>query len=418
MPDAVPPHILDAQPESATFIERCLRQEYAETPEPRNWNDSTDFRRILDPLNGQKYEQACREAEALLSTYPDLDLIYSWFASALLKQKHFEQAAAIARDGLSKSKRKYTLCVTLGDIAWETGNLADTVYWWMQAWHCQESLPGQGGDNTIFLYLSYIASELKLDEIADALVQRADRLRFGQIRLAANTASTLRTLARSGNTAEIQFVLHQMAKKYFAIKAIQREGETSVPAERAAWVPGRVLQTPGRLEIGLIEGLIRDENRSRPLLEEAWVIPCLKVEEQRYQVQMTRAQKTSLLQACVLDGLPPGEYLIAYNPFPVEDEQDYCRQWDGKILDCSSAAALFASLSLDGRQSVETWQGPRGGTLLECGQVLEIKANTAVGVKAGLPLVVEFLADQKPYTAQVMPGQTGHFILRSHACAD
>ena len=419
MPNADSSLAADRPAGTATFIQRCLAPEYCEIPESRKWNDSADFRRVLDPLNGQKYEEACREADALLPAYPDLDLIYNWFASALLRQKHFEKAASIAREGLAKSKRKYSLCVKLGEIAWETGNLADTVYWWAQAWHCQESLPGLDGDHTVFLYLSYIASELKLDEIADALIQTADRLRVGQIRLVTNTASTLRTLARSGNTAEIQFVLRQMAEKYLAVKAPPAAGEAAfVPAGLPAWAPGQALETPGRLEIGLIEGLIWDERRPRPSLEGAWVIPCLKVGESRYQVQMTRAQKTSPMQDCVLDGLPPGEYLIALNPFAVADEAEYRRQWDGKILDFGSAAALFASLSLEDRQSVDAWPGPRGGMLQEGGQVLEIKANTAVGVKAGLPLVVEFLAHQKPYTAQVLPGQTAHLILRSHACAD
>lgn len=47
----------------------------------------------------------------------------------------------------------------------------------------------------------------------------------------------------------------------------------------------------------------------------------------------------------------------------------------------------------------------------------EIKANTAVGVRGSLPLVVEFLTDCKPYTTRMMPAQTSHLIIRSHACA-
>ena len=105
----------------------------------------------------------------------------------------------------------------------------------------------------------------------------------------------------------------------------------------------------GRLEIGLISGLIWEKDRPDPPLEGAWVIPSLKVEAQRYQIKMSLAQKTSSSQACIFEELPPGEYLIAYNPFQVEDEAGYRLQWDGKILDFSSIMALFASLSFEQR---------------------------------------------------------------------
>jgi hypothetical protein len=405
----------------ASFIQHCLNAEYHETLESRSWHDSPEIRRVLDPLNDRRYTDACLEAEKILPTYPDFDLIYCWYTSALAKQKRFDQAVSVAREGLARSKRKFKLCVKLGEIAWETGNLADCVYWWAQAWHCQETLPDFGSNESAFLFLYYISTELKLIEIAESLIQRVDQIRNGQVRLEVNTASTLRSLVRASSTLGIQIVLSRMAEKYLGIKAVRVEGfETaSLSSVEISWAPGQVLETPGRLEIGLIAGLIWEEDGPRASLGGAWVIPCLKVEAQLYQVKMTLAQKTTSSQACIFEALPPGEYLIAYNPFPVGDQEGYRYQWDGKLLDLSSPTALLSSLSMGGELMVDFWPGPRGGTVQnEAGLVLEIKANTAVGVRGRFPLVVEFLADHEPYTIRVKPAQTSHLNIRSHACMD
>jgi hypothetical protein len=402
-----------------SFIQRCLTPEYREIKESRTWKDSPAFRQVLDPLNSQHFTDACLEAEKLLLIYPDFDLIYVWNSSALILQNEFKQAVLVAQEGLLKANRKYNLCVKLGEVSWKTDNLADGVYWWTQAWHCQETLPNLGGSESAFLYLYYVAAELKLNDIAEALIQRVDQIRGGGIRLEVNTASTLRSLARAEATPAIKFVLNQMADKYLGIKAERmKDFEAAIPsAQDIPWAPGQIVEAMGRLEIGLISGLIWEKDKPRPLLEGTWVIPCLKVEAQRYQVKMSLAQKTSSSQACIFEELQPGEYLISYNPFPVEDEAGYSLYWNGKILDFSSAGALFASLSSGSGLTIGIWPGPRGGTIKdETGQILEIKGNTAIGVRGNYPLVVEFLGDHSPYTIQVKPAQTSHLIVRSHVC--
>jgi hypothetical protein len=398
-------------------VQRCLTPEYAEAPEPRTWQTSPGFRRVLDPLNAQRYAAACQEAEKLLPAYTDFDLIYVWHASALLYQKQLAQAEAVAQEGLARSKRKFNLCVQLGQIAWEAGNLADAVYWWAQAWHGQETLPRWGGNESTFLYLYYVAAELQLAGAAATLLRRVDQMRGGQIRLNATAASSLRSLARAGDTPDIQLVLRRLAEKYLGEGAPADAPASAAAAPAPAWAPGQVVETPGRLEIGLIAGLMWDEDRPRPPLGGAWVIPCLKVDAQRCKINMTLAKQANATQACVFETMPPGEYVIAYNPFPVPDEAGYRRHWDGKILDFSTAETLFASLTPGSERPVELFAGPRGGTVQsEAGPVTQIKANTAVGVRDSFPLIVEFLAEQVPYSITVKPAQTSQLTIRSHAC--
>ena len=403
---------------SKTFLAHCMTPEYAEIEEERSWDGTPEFRLVLDPLNRQEYGTACREAQQLIVKYPDLDLPYVWYAAALIREQQFDEANVIAHQGLAASKRKYNLCEQLGEIAWKTGRLLDSVYWWAQAWHCQESFP-ELKDYTVFLYLHYIALEVGLEEVAGALIGIVDRLRSGQIRLDVNAAAGVRRLARTGDTTRTRNALISMAKLYFGVVSTSESG-TGVydsTGEDLVWSPGKEFEEPGRMDVGLVEGILWDESFVRPSLTDVWIIPCRKIQKYRYIIVMNAAQKTGEDQRCIIESLPPGEYTIAYNPFPIgSDVERYRNYWDGRVLDYTSTESLFDSLTGNGREKIQLWAGPRGGQredAVNC--VNSIKANTGVGISGEYPIVVEFLADHKPYTSIVAPSQTAYLVVRAHA---
>ena len=205
-------HILEATVKS--YVQRCLEPGFAEGEEPRDWRCDPSFRSVLDPLNAGDLTTAAQQAEKLAVQFPDLDLPYDWWAGALLRQRKVNEARKVSRRGLEQSRRKYMLCARLGEVNWEAGLLADAVYWWAQAVHCQESLRHRTGGYKSYLYLHYVAAGAREPEVAAAFLQRADSISSGMIRLDPATARSLTDSASRHTTPDIREVLTGLRARY------------------------------------------------------------------------------------------------------------------------------------------------------------------------------------------------------------
>jgi hypothetical protein len=196
------------------YYERCLKQEYFEENESRSWAINPEFRKILDPLNEGNNARACEESEKLVVEFPDFDVIYYWWGTALLRMRSYDKARQVLSEGLRKVKQKCFLCNVLGEVEWKSRNIKEAVYWWSQGLHCQESLPNHGGEVGAYLYFYYVADGIGLSDCASAFLLKADTIRSGQIRLNAQTAEDLRSLARPAKTSAIEKVVKELVSKY------------------------------------------------------------------------------------------------------------------------------------------------------------------------------------------------------------
>jgi hypothetical protein len=167
-------------------------------------------------LNSGRNEVVCREAEALIGQFGDFSNLYAWWGAALLRMGSLDKARKVLKDGLERATEKFLLCNRLGEVEWKARELKAAVYWWAQGLHCQESLSesGYGGEEGAYLYLHYVAEGLRLSECSKAFLMRVDSIRPGMIRLNAETANDLISLARSAETPSITQVLKKLVQYY------------------------------------------------------------------------------------------------------------------------------------------------------------------------------------------------------------
>jgi hypothetical protein len=194
------------------YVQRCLEPAFVEAKERRDFQSDPSFRSVLDPLHSDD-TTAAREAEKLAARFPDLDLAYSWWGDALMSLGEFDRAREVLRRGLERSRRKFMLCTSLGEVEWRAGNLPEAVYSWAQAVHCQESLEDRGHDVAAYLYLLSVAIGLEEADAAGALLRRVDAIRR-DIRLVPLRDASLREFASREGTPEIREVLRGLRTRY------------------------------------------------------------------------------------------------------------------------------------------------------------------------------------------------------------
>jgi len=175
----------------------------------------------------------------------------------------------------------------------------------------------------------------------------------------------------------------------------------------------------GRLEGKLAEATLSNENKgARPPLTDALVALCLKTAEKECTVDAALTTNSDNDRAFVFETLSPGEYVLLYNPFTIEDEAAYWEYWDRRILDLTDAQTL-----LDSAAPAETMHisaGSGGGVGVKTNPVTgqlgfsTVNKNTAIWLNP-YPLVVEFVAEQTPVIAKIEAGQTESLTIQTHA---
>jgi hypothetical protein len=224
---AEPPSLKPRPVDEEQYVSECLQRKCEELPEARSWNSDPDFQKVLSPLNSGDNISACREAEALIARFGDFADLYAWWGAALVRMGALDKARQVLRDGLEKARGKYLLCNRLGEVEWKARDLDQSVYWWSQGMHCQESLAASnyGGSEGAYLYLYYVAEGIGLAECSRAFLMRVDTIRPGMIRLNTETANDLIALARSGKNRSVETVLKELVQKYMVL---QRRSATVV----------------------------------------------------------------------------------------------------------------------------------------------------------------------------------------------
>ena len=165
-------------------------------------------------MNRRELATAEAEAERLADRFGDLHLIYGWWGSALEGRGELGRARDVLKRGLAKARKKSALCIRLGELASEAGDIKEAVYWWAQAVHCQEATGDYGGSASAYLYLHYVAEVAGRLDVATAFLARADRIRPGQVRLVTEAADELQSVAARGSTPGVEAVLCELRDRY------------------------------------------------------------------------------------------------------------------------------------------------------------------------------------------------------------
>src|ERR1035437_5274845 len=126
-----------------------------EQAESRTGGDAA-FRHVPDALNARRHAEAGQMAQQVIADYPDLELAYCWVASAYSAAEEFGAARSILTRGLKIAKRKYNLCIRLGKVELDVGDIRAAMYLWIQGVHGQESIRKKD-DHSPYLYLAYVA---------------------------------------------------------------------------------------------------------------------------------------------------------------------------------------------------------------------------------------------------------------------
>jgi len=164
------------------YVDSCFTFDFQEVDEARDWYGIEELRKVTELGNQDKVREAMSLLESIWGQYTDFDFVYIWKAVLRDKMGKIDDARAVIHEGLTRCKKKYSLCNQLATIEFESGSLAEAVRWWIKSAAAQISI-GQTDSVPPFLYLAYIAEALGDRASSDRLLSEVDKIRPGQIRL-------------------------------------------------------------------------------------------------------------------------------------------------------------------------------------------------------------------------------------------
>lgn len=173
--------------------------------------------------------------------------------------------------------------------------------------------------------------------------------------------------------------------------------------------------TTGSLAGEIIEAAVPSTNVTRPDLTDALIVLCLKTSTNQCVVDEKLSTRSDNLRKFILESIPPGEYIVLYNPYPIDDISAYWKQWDMRKLIFTDFNALCLSMASKGTFNIGSGTGGGVSAKIVNGkmQMGSVHKNTAVWLKSS-PLVVEFVGEQIPLSVKIVAGQTTKVTIQSH----
>jgi hypothetical protein len=174
---------------------------------------------------------------------------------------------------------------------------------------------------------------------------------------------------------------------------------------------------PARLDGRLVQGEIADARPQRPPLAYALVVLCRKTSENVCVVDSGLSTFCSQQGSFTLAPVPPGEYIVLYNPLTMEDIAAYWQYWNDRELDFTDGESLFGSFGEDSIPIYFSGETGDGVTAADAGGDTirqAILANTAIW-HTDYPLVIEFVGDLVPVTVRISMGETVPITVTTHA---
>lgn len=206
-------HLKSFPPTGDPYVDDCLTLQYQEVYDDRQFGDIPEMKEVASLGNAGRIDEAMNLAESLLPKYPDLDIVYGWLEILHNKRGEYDKARAVLKDGLKKSKRKYTMLYYLGKTELEARRLPEAVRWWIQSVLSQISI-GEYINHNPFLYLAYVSQFVGLDHVASLLFQKVDVIPHGGTRLTRNAQLDIYKLVNSQRTVSMSRALMELYNRY------------------------------------------------------------------------------------------------------------------------------------------------------------------------------------------------------------
>jgi len=210
-------HLKSFPPTGDPYVDDCLTLQYQEVYDDRQFGDIPEMKEVASLGNAGRIDEAMNLAESLLPKYPDLDIVYGWLEFLHNKRGEYDKARAVLKDGLKKSKRKYTMLYYLGETELEARRLPEAVRWWIQSVLSQISI-GEYINHNPFLYLAYVSQFFGLNQVALLLFQKVDVIPSGGTRLVRTAQLDLYKLVNSQGTESMRRALIELHNRYLSKK--------------------------------------------------------------------------------------------------------------------------------------------------------------------------------------------------------
>jgi hypothetical protein len=178
-------------------------------------------------------------------------------------------------------------------------------------------------------------------------------------------------------------------------------------------------RTTGNLTGSLVEGMTGGASQDlQPSLANTLVMLCADYRANTCRMDSSLAAYTDHSGAFSFQDLEPGTYVILYNPFKIEDGEDYLSHFDQRELQFSDVSQLVSSM-VDGQASLCVAGGPESGVEI----VIDQSGNLTFGVPnadtaiytTDYTLVAEFVEKGIPVTVEIRAGQTSEVTLQANA---
>lgn len=202
-------------PTGDPYVDDSLTLQYQEVYDDRRSEDVPEMRKVVSLGNEGRIDEAIKLAESLLSKYADWDFVYVWLGFLHTERGEYDKTRAVLKDGLKKSKKKYSLFNSLGRTELKAQRLTEAVRWWIQSVLSQTTI-GDHGDYEPFLYLAYVSQFFGLSQVALLLFQKVDAIR--QIRLVESAQQDLYKLVSSQGTESMRRALIELNNRYLSKK--------------------------------------------------------------------------------------------------------------------------------------------------------------------------------------------------------
>ena len=214
------PNSISNQKIDSAFIEKCINQQYFEIDESRSWDSDPDFNEILTPLNNGNYSLAIETCLKYSVKYNDFGLLFTWWSKALMKKGDIISSKNVLIEGLSKSKSKFDLLNSMGELEFQKSNIKDAIFWWSQGLHCQRSVPRNGDCEDSFLFLYYVSLGLDLPDCAKSFIQVVDLINPGEIRLSPEYGNSIIRLTKLTKNDDLIKIVRTLVDKHLSGKKV------------------------------------------------------------------------------------------------------------------------------------------------------------------------------------------------------
>lgn len=198
----------------SNYVSSCFNFDLKELPDSRVWSNIEELKSIPQKFYSGSIDEVRNMLKSAKIKYPDFDFVYCWEGIVGKKIGLSGEPNISLNEGLKKSLRKASICEDIGKYAFEAGNLEDAIRWLIRSCVLQYSVDNYYSVSSL-LYLAYFANTFGMISCYNALIEKFDSLRAGQVRFDLPTTSKIDNMAQKLGTEDIRNAIKMLCQDYF-----------------------------------------------------------------------------------------------------------------------------------------------------------------------------------------------------------